>query len=121
MLADYYTYTAALGFFLFADEDTRRELHEMLVPAVLKEPWSKAEDYVYLTSYFVKFRPLPPDRDYKPFGLYVKVSLPGEAERMKLDLHLARGRSVVTELIPSRTMLFSRDEVSKNGLKELNL
>ncbi|XP_063950515.1 dicer-like protein 4 isoform X1 [Daucus carota subsp. sativus] len=94
------------------DEDTRRELHEMLVPAVLKEPWSKAEDYVYLTSYFVKFRPLPPDRDYKPFGLYVKVSLPGEAERMKLDLHLARGRSVVTELIPSRTMLFSRDEIA---------
>ncbi|KAK1378826.1 Dicer-like protein 4 [Heracleum sosnowskyi] len=94
------------------DKDTRRELHEMLVPAVLREPWSKAENHIHLISYFVKFRPHPADRDYKHFGLFVKVSLPGEAERMKLDLHLARGRSVVTELVPSSTMLFTRDEIT---------
>ncbi|KAL8145327.1 dicer-like protein 4 isoform X2 [Apium graveolens] len=94
------------------DEDTRRELHEMLVPAVLREPWSKAENHVHLSSYFVKFRPHPLDRDYKQFGLFLKVALPGEAERMKLDLHLARGRSVVTELVPSSTMLFTRDEIT---------
>ncbi|XP_017241588.1 dicer-like protein 4 isoform X3 [Daucus carota subsp. sativus] len=94
------------------DEDTRRELHEMLVPAVLKEPWSEAEDSVHLRSYFVKFRPHPPDRDYRPFGLFVKASLPGDAERMKLDLHLARGRSVATELVPFRTLLFSRDQLA---------
>lgn len=73
-----------------------------------------AENHVHLSSYFVKFRPHPSDREYKQFGLFLKVSLPGEAERMKLDLHLARGRSVVTELVPSSTMLFTSDEVSEN-------
>ncbi|KAK1395924.1 hypothetical protein POM88_005787 [Heracleum sosnowskyi] len=82
------------------EEDTRREvLHEMRVPTVLREPWSKAENHVKLRSYFVKFRPQPADRDYRPFGLFVQVSLRGEAERMKLDLHLACGRSVETELV----------------------
>lgn len=93
------------------DEDSRRELHEMLVPAALKEPWSNSANSVCLSSYFVKFSPHPVDRDYKPFGLFVKLPLPGEAERMKLDLYLARGRSVMTELVPSTVVKFDKDEI----------
>lgn len=83
----------------------------MLVPAALKEPWDNS-DAVCLSSYFIKFSPHPVDRDYKPFGLFVKLPLPGEAERMKLNLHLALGRSVTTELVPSTVVKFDKEEVS---------
>ncbi|CAL5339512.1 unnamed protein product [Camellia sinensis] len=95
------------------DEPSRRELHEMLVPAALKEPWTDLENPVCLNSYFIKFSPQPADRSYKNFGIFVKTPLPGEADRMKLDLCLARGRSVMTELIPSGVSKFDKDEVQK--------
>ncbi|KAI8023022.1 Dicer-like protein 4 [Camellia lanceoleosa] len=93
------------------DEPSRRELHEMLVPAALKEPWTDLENPVCLNSYFIKFSPQPADRSYKNFGIFVKTTLPGEADRMKLDLCLARGRSVMTEIIPSGVSKFDKDEI----------
>ena len=94
-----------------ADDASRCELHEMLVPAALKEPWTDLETSVSLNFYFVKFCPHPADRLYKKFGLFLKAPLPGEAERMKLDLSLAHGRSVMTELVPSGVANFDKDEV----------
>ncbi|KAK9269302.1 hypothetical protein L1049_001073 [Liquidambar formosana] len=93
------------------DEGSRAELHEMLVPASLKEPWNNLANPVHLNSYFIKFIPIPEDRDYKRFGLFVKAALPEEAERMKLDLHLSHGRSVNTELVPSGVVQFDEDQI----------
>lgn len=92
-------------------EDAREELHEMIVPASLKEPWTETDNPVCLNSYYISFFPFPNDRVYKKFGLFLKAPLPQEAERMKLDLNLARGRSVKTELIPSGTTSFENNEV----------
>lgn len=96
---------------LFADEDSPFELHEMVVPAALKEPWSDVDNLVCLNSYFIRFKPKPCDRQYKDFGLFVKSPLPCEAEGMKIDLHLAHGRSVLTGLVPSGVAEFSNEEV----------
>lgn len=86
----------------------------MLVPAVLKGSWAELEDPIHLSSYYIKFCPAPEDRIYKNFGLFVKAPLPLEAERMELDLHLARGRSVFIELVPSGLSEFNKDEVNSN-------
>ncbi|KAL5547660.1 hypothetical protein UlMin_002891 [Ulmus minor] len=93
------------------DENVRMELYEMLIPAALSEPWDNTENPVYLFSYYIEFSPNPPDRTYKRFGLFVKARLPFEAEEMKLNLHLARGRSVMTKLIPSGFAEFYEDEI----------
>ncbi|GMI92533.1 DICER-LIKE 4, dicer-like 4 [Hibiscus trionum] len=92
------------------DEDLRGELHEMLVPAVLKKMRTNLENYV-LHSYYIKFIPDPEDRSYKEFALFVKSPLPKEAERMELDLHLARHRSVMTKLVPSGVTEFKGEEI----------
>lgn len=105
-------YLISTKFDLSADEDSRGELHEMLVPAALKEPWINLENHVLLSSYYIKFIPDPKDRSYKEFGLFVKSPLPKEAERMELDLHLARRRSVITKLVPSGVVEFKREEVT---------
>lgn len=97
--------------YIFPDEDSRAELHEMLVPAALKEPWSNLEDIVSLSSYYVNLNPVPMDRIYRSFGLFVKAPLPVEAETMELDLHLAHSRSVMTKLVPSGFVEFGKDEV----------
>ncbi|KAM7472961.1 hypothetical protein LguiA_011144 [Lonicera macranthoides] len=93
------------------EQDTRRELYEMLIPAVLREPWSNLENKVRLNSYLIKFSPHPVDRIYKEFGLFVKVPLPLEAGKMKVDLHLALGRRVYTELVPNGVATFDKDEI----------
>ncbi|KAK1395921.1 hypothetical protein POM88_005784 [Heracleum sosnowskyi] len=81
------------------EEDTRREvLHEMSVPTVLREPWSKAENHVKLRSYFVKFRLQPADRDYRPFDL-------GPYFLSSLGLWNVRNG-------PASTTIFSRDEIA---------
>ncbi|XP_050382683.1 dicer-like protein 4 isoform X2 [Argentina anserina] len=92
-------------------EDSRGELHEMRVPAVLKESWNKLESLVTLRSYYIKFDPEPNDRIYRSFGLFLKAPLPAEAETMELDLHLAHGRSVMTKLVPSGCAEFVNDEI----------
>lgn len=90
----------------------------MLVPAALKESWSNLE-HICLSSYHIKFSPTPVDRVYRKFGLFVKAPLPAEAERMELDLHLARGRSVMTELVPSGVAEFNEDEVTVIFLQKI--
>ena len=94
-----------------ADDDGRVELHEMLVPALLKEPWNSSEIPACLQSYYIEFTPNPADRIYKRFGLFIKENLPAEAVKMELELHLARGRSVTTKLVPSGVTEFYEDEV----------
>ena len=99
---------------LYADEDSPLVLQEMVVPAVLQIPWSDVDKCVYLNAYFIRFKPKPHDRQYKEFGLFVKEPLPHEAERMKIDLHLARGRSVLADLIPSGVTKFNDEEVQSS-------
>lgn len=94
------------------DDGSRADLHEMLVPSAIKGSWNNVEDHVHLSSYYIEFSPDPADRIYRPFGLFVKMPLPVEAEKMELDLHLARGRSVKTKLIPSGVTGFDKDEVA---------
>ncbi|XP_043699597.1 endoribonuclease Dicer homolog 4-like isoform X2 [Telopea speciosissima] len=93
------------------DESLRGELHEMLIPAALKVPWNNSEDIIILNLYFISFTPIPEDRLYQRFGLFVKAPLPREAEKMELDLHLDHGRIVRTKLIPSRLIKFNKDEI----------
>lgn len=84
----------------------------MLVPSALREPWIKSKrTMIRLNSYFIKFSPSPADRLYKDFGLFLKAPIPQEAERMKLDLHLAKGRSVLTEIVPCGAFTFNNNEV----------
>ncbi|XP_022888734.1 dicer-like protein 4 isoform X2 [Olea europaea var. sylvestris] len=94
------------------DEESRIEFHEMLVPAALREPWIEMENSTCLSSYYIKFFPNPVDRVYKRFGIFMKSPLPEEAEKMKLDLCLARGRTVMTELIPSGVARLNKDEIA---------
>lgn len=93
-------------------KDSRGELCEMLVPAVLKESWTELEKPIHLNSYYIEFCPVPEDRIYKQFGLFLKAPLPLEADKMSLELHLARGRSVMTKLVPSGLSKFSTDEIT---------
>ncbi|GAB2300240.1 endoribonuclease Dicer, variant 2 [Dionaea muscipula] len=92
------------------DEDARCDVHEMLVPAALTRPWDESKEPVCLNSYFIKFTAKPRDRHYKEFGLFIKSPLHCDAEKLKLDLHLAHGRSVITELIPSGIAQFDEEE-----------
>ncbi|XP_047327310.1 dicer-like protein 4 isoform X2 [Impatiens glandulifera] len=93
------------------DPISRRELHEMLVPAILKEPWDFSENSISLNSYYMKLSPTPPDRVYRNFGLFLKAPLPEEAEKMKLDLCLSHGRTVTSELLPFGLTKFDQDEM----------
>ncbi|KAL4589871.1 hypothetical protein LXL04_002782 [Taraxacum kok-saghyz] len=95
------------------DEDnSRRELHEMLVPSALRERWIKLKrTTIRLNSYFIKFTPSPADRLYKDFGLFIRAPIPKEAEKMQLDLHLARGRSVLAEIVPCGASEFNNNEI----------
>lgn len=94
------------------DETSRRELHEMILPAALKVSWTgSGHDVLY--CYHIKFTPHPRDRIYKEFGLFLKAPLPQEAERMDLELHLARGRSVMVNLMPSGVVELLEDEITQ--------
>ncbi|KAJ0861345.1 putative ribonuclease III [Helianthus annuus] len=94
------------------DESSRRELHEMLVPSVLQEPWIKGENATLsLNSYFFELNPTPADRLYKDFGLFLKKPIPQEAQSMELDLQLARGRSVLTKIVPCGALEFTDNEI----------
>ncbi|XP_022929800.1 dicer-like protein 4 [Cucurbita moschata] len=94
------------------DETSRQELYEMLLPAALKESWTSS-GHVILNCYHFKFAPHPRDRSYKEFGLFVKAPLPQEAERMNVELHLERGRSVMVNLVPSGVVKLLEDEITQ--------
>lgn len=93
------------------DECFREELHEMLVPAALKMSWSLTNDSIDMYFYLIKFTPIPEDRSYREFGIFVKTPIPNEAETMKVDLHLARGRIVKTGFVPLGRITLDREEV----------
>lgn len=93
-----------------AAEDSRAEIYEMLVPSALQKPWTGVGNATF-SSYYIKFCPNPADRTYQRFGLFVKEPLPEEAGKMKVDLCLARGRMVMTELVPFGATKFDKDEV----------
>ena len=100
------------SFSLFADDISRGELHQMLVPSAFGHSWINKEKIVHLNSYYIKFCPYPEDRVYKKFGLFIMTRLPVEAEKLKLDLHLAHGRSVMTTFVPFGVVEFDKDEVN---------
>ncbi|GAA0157583.1 hypothetical protein LIER_14823 [Lithospermum erythrorhizon] len=94
------------------DEDSRRELHEMHIPNTLRKAWiADLDSFICIHCYYIKFCPNPPDRLYEQFGLFIKETLPREAENLKLVLNLARGRSVKIELIPSGIVTFAKEEM----------
>lgn len=83
----------------------------MLSPSTLKNRWTISETPIHLNFYFIQFDPVPKDRSYQNFGLFVKGPLPKEAETMELDLHLAHGRIVKTRLVPLGVIECDKNEV----------
>ncbi|XP_054806590.1 dicer-like protein 4 isoform X2 [Prosopis cineraria] len=93
------------------DDNSRGELYEMLVPSAFRQAWSHSDDIVHLNSYLLKFRPSPEDRIYKEFGLFMMTRLPAEAVKLEIDLHLARGRTVMTRFVPFGAIEFDKAEI----------
>ncbi|XP_012844161.1 PREDICTED: dicer-like protein 4 isoform X2 [Erythranthe guttata] len=94
------------------EEESRAVLYEMLVPAALRKTWTEEKNSTSFSSYYIKFCPNPADRIYQRFGLFVKEPLSEEAGKMKVDLCLARGRTVMTEIIPSGVVRLDKDEIA---------
>lgn len=90
---------------------SRFELHQMLVPAALRVPWTEVENICSFSCYYVNINPIPADRSYKKFCLFVKEPLPVEAGNLSLDLCLDRGRMAKIQLIPSEGSRFDKNEV----------
>ncbi|XP_047944446.1 dicer-like protein 4 isoform X1 [Salvia hispanica] len=95
-----------------SEEDSRAELHEMLVPAALRKPWTEAQSSTCFSCYYIDICPTPADREYRRFGLFMKDPLPDEAGQMKVELCLARGRMVRSQLIPYGVTRFHKDEIA---------
>lgn len=66
----------------------------MLIPAVLRPSRCKLDSSLNLHFYYIEFIPIPADRRYQMFGLFVIDPLPKEAEKLDVELHLARARIV---------------------------
>ncbi|KAG6410468.1 hypothetical protein SASPL_128529 [Salvia splendens] len=95
-----------------SEEDSRAELHEMLVPAALRKPWTEPQSSTCFSCYYIDICPTPADRDYRRFGLFMKDPLPEGAGQMKVELCLARGRMVRSQLIPYGVTRFHKDEIA---------
>lgn len=93
----------------------------MLVPAALRVPWTEVEEFCSFSCYYIKFNPIPADRTYRKFGIFVKESLPEEAGNLSLDLCLAHGRMVKTQLIPSGGSTFDKTEVNSSFISKIVL
>ncbi|CAA7398025.1 unnamed protein product [Spirodela intermedia] len=88
-----------------------KELHEKLVPAMLRAPQTDIEDQFNFHFYLIKFKPIPDDRKYREFGLFVTTPLPKEAETMDVDLCLTHRRIVKTGLIHSGSVMFDKEKI----------
>jgi endoribonuclease Dicer len=97
-------------------DDLREELHEMLTPTVLKPSKCKLDCLLNLHFYYVQFIPIPADRNYRIFGLFVINPLPTEAEKLEVDLHLARGRIVKAGMRHLGTISFNEEQASSCSL-----
>jgi endoribonuclease Dicer len=84
----------------------------MLIPAVLKPSGLKLDSLSNLHFYYVKFIPIPEDRRYQMFGLFVINPLPVEAETLQVDLHLARGRIVKAGIKHLGKIAFEKEKAS---------
>ncbi|ONK59574.1 uncharacterized protein A4U43_C08F7860 [Asparagus officinalis] len=93
------------------DENLSKELHESLVPSALRVPWADSEFPIHLHFYYIRFVPVPADRKYRMFGLFLKNRLPREAETLEIDLHLHHSRIVKTALVPSGVIKFDKDQI----------
>ncbi|KAM0886804.1 hypothetical protein ACQ4PT_029462 [Festuca glaucescens] len=93
------------------EDDLREELHEMLTPTVLKPSKCKLDCLLNLHFYYVQFIPIPADRHYRIFGLFVINPLPTEAEKLEVDLHLARGRIVKAGMRYLGTISFNEEQM----------
>ncbi|RCV34474.1 hypothetical protein SETIT_7G162200v2 [Setaria italica] len=93
------------------DESFREELHEMLVPAVLRSSRYKLDCLLNLHFYYIEFIPKPADRRYQMFGLFVIDALPKEAEKLDVELHLARARIVKAGIKYLGMITFNKEEM----------
>ncbi|XP_078438839.1 dicer-like 4 isoform X2 [Wolffia australiana] len=80
--------------------------YEIAVPEVLSVPQKYAGDHVTFIFYLINFNPIPPDREYKGFGLFVTKSLTNEVESMKVELCLTHRRIVEAGLVHSGSVIF---------------
>ncbi|KAL6652413.1 hypothetical protein ACP70R_011338 [Stipagrostis hirtigluma subsp. patula] len=93
------------------DESLREELHEMLIPAVLKPSRCNLDCLLNLHFYYIEFIPLPADRRYQMFGLFVINPLPKESEKLDVELHLARARIVKAGIKYLGMISFDKEEM----------
>ncbi|CAL5068828.1 unnamed protein product [Urochloa decumbens] len=93
------------------DESFREELHGMLIPAVLRPSRYKLDSVLNLHFYYIEFIPKPADRRYQMFGLFVIDALPKEAEKLDVELHLARARIVKSGIKSLGTITFNQEEM----------
>jgi endoribonuclease Dicer len=92
------------------DESFREELHEMLIPAVLRPSRYKLDCLLNLHFYYIEFIPKPADRRYQMFGIFVIDALPKEAEKLDVELHLARARIVKAGIKYLGMITFNKEE-----------
>ncbi|XP_025824254.1 endoribonuclease Dicer homolog 4 isoform X2 [Panicum hallii] len=93
------------------DESFREELHEMLIPAVLRPSRYKLDCLLNLHFYYIEFIPKPADRRYQMFGIFVIDALPKEAEKLDVELHLARARIVKAGIKYLGMITFNKEEM----------
>nr|CAD1831898.1 unnamed protein product [Ananas comosus var. bracteatus] len=93
------------------EDENLRELYEMLVPSVLKASWSNFDSQINMYFYYIRLVPIPEDRQYRMFGLFVMSPLPKEAEKLEVDLHLAHGRIVEAGIEPKGMLTFCKEEI----------
>ncbi|XP_062184952.1 endoribonuclease Dicer homolog 4 isoform X3 [Phragmites australis] len=93
------------------DEGLREELHEMLFPAVLRPSRCKLDCSLNLHFYYIEFIPIPADRRYQMFGLFVINPLPKEAEKLDVELHLAHARIVKAGIKYLGMIAFDKEEM----------
>ncbi|KAG2573270.1 endoribonuclease Dicer homolog 4 isoform X3 [Panicum virgatum] len=93
------------------DESFREELHEMLIPAILRPSRYKLDCLLNLHFYYIEFIPKPADRRYQMFGLFVIDALPKEAEKLDVELHLARARIVKAGIKYLGMITFNNEEM----------
>ncbi|AQK44786.1 dicer-like 103 [Zea mays] len=93
------------------DESFREELYEMLIPAVLRPSRCKLDSSFKLHFYYIEFIPIPADRRYQMFGLFVINRLPEESEKLDVELHLARARIVKAGIKYLGKIEFNKEEM----------
>ncbi|OQU81937.1 hypothetical protein SORBI_3006G142775 [Sorghum bicolor] len=93
------------------DESFREELHEMLIPAVLRPSGCKLDCSLKLHFYYIEFIPKPADRRYQMFGLFVINRLPEESEKLDVELHLAHARIVKAGIKYLGKIEFNKEEM----------